>query len=315
LKQFLISIVLGFLAALGVWVGLFFSQLGTPTPTSIHLHQLLQRKRAYLQQAPAPGQTRKKRMIVVGGSNALFGLRASVLEKMLDKKVGNLATYAYLPLPFLVDQVKQVARPQDTVLLSLEYEFYYKSTLYPRAIDYIVAREPAYIRRLTWWKQLQWILSVSTKRMATGLKYRKKRLPRVQSKGTYTPQGDLLQALASIKKKRGDPRTHGYSPLAFPETIDSQTPNWKQLRSFALWCRQKRVKLLITFPSLLLFPEYKKKKGVFFRLLMKQLRGDGFRTVGTPFQFMYPLQDIHDGHYHLYRRAAIRHTRRVAKQL
>jgi hypothetical protein len=64
------------------------------------------------------------KLIIVSGSNALFGIDSPTLERFIGRPVVNLATHASLPLEFHAAEVLKFAGPGDIVLMPLEYEYY-----------------------------------------------------------------------------------------------------------------------------------------------------------------------------------------------
>ncbi|GKG92647.1 hypothetical protein CE91St38_06550 [Desulfovibrionaceae bacterium] len=64
------------------------------------------------------------KIIILSGSNSLFGVCSDVLEKKLNYKVLNLAVHANLPLFFLEEKIKKYARNGDIVVFPFEYSLY-----------------------------------------------------------------------------------------------------------------------------------------------------------------------------------------------
>lgn len=67
------------------------------------------------------------RIIFVGGSSLAFGLDSVAVDRAFpDRGVVNLGLHAGLGLPFILREAEVVARPGDTLVVSLAYEFYYQ---------------------------------------------------------------------------------------------------------------------------------------------------------------------------------------------
>lgn len=60
-------------------------------------------------------------LILAGGSNLVFGVDSEQLERNLHMPVANLGLRAHLGLNFILNEVKDVAKKGDIVVLSLEY--------------------------------------------------------------------------------------------------------------------------------------------------------------------------------------------------
>jgi hypothetical protein len=70
------------------------------------------------------------KLILVGGSCTLFGIDAAAVQKALNVPTINFGLHAGMRLEDHLDNAREVARPGDTILLSLEpayYDFYSQS--------------------------------------------------------------------------------------------------------------------------------------------------------------------------------------------
>lgn len=72
-------------------------------------------KEAWLERAGSP------KIVIVGGSNAAFGIDSRRIEAETGKPVVNMAVTYRLGLPFLLNQVKNSLREGDLVIVSPEY--------------------------------------------------------------------------------------------------------------------------------------------------------------------------------------------------
>ncbi|MFS4448968.1 hypothetical protein [Maribacter sp. 2307UL18-2] len=61
------------------------------------------------------------KLILAGGSNLIFGVDSEKLEKALKIPVANLGLRAHLGLNFILNELRDVAKKGDVVLLSVEY--------------------------------------------------------------------------------------------------------------------------------------------------------------------------------------------------
>lgn len=68
-----------------------------------------------------------RRLIIVAGSNGLFGINAAQLERETSYRAINAATHAGLSLKFTALTLLNLTRPGDIVLMPLEYDTYYRS--------------------------------------------------------------------------------------------------------------------------------------------------------------------------------------------
>ena len=73
---------------LGINAAAFFAVLGVPTINSRWTHQIWEKKQRLAAEAAGP------RFLIVGGSSALFGIKAQELEKVTGMRTINLGTHA-----------------------------------------------------------------------------------------------------------------------------------------------------------------------------------------------------------------------------
>jgi hypothetical protein len=64
------------------------------------------------------------KILIVSGSNALFGFDSETLQRLLAKPVVNLAGHAGLSLDFHIEMALVHARADDTVIMPLEFGYY-----------------------------------------------------------------------------------------------------------------------------------------------------------------------------------------------
>lgn len=66
----------------------------------------------------------KKRLIIISGSNSLFGFNGELIDKNTEFFPINYAAHAGLPLEFLIDILISNAKNGDVVFMPLEFEYY-----------------------------------------------------------------------------------------------------------------------------------------------------------------------------------------------
>ena len=72
--------------------------------------------------ANVPAQDRPGR-----GSNIAYGLDSSVIQRELGGHVVNMGVNGYLGVRFMLEEVKDAIKAPDVVVISLEYDSFYKS--------------------------------------------------------------------------------------------------------------------------------------------------------------------------------------------
>lgn len=79
---------------------------------------LYQRKDISMREHPA---TERGRIVIVGGSDALFGIDAAQIERALGVPTINYGTHAGLGASYILDRARRALHPGDTVVLTLAY--------------------------------------------------------------------------------------------------------------------------------------------------------------------------------------------------
>ena len=169
--KFLGGVIAGVLLLLGVNVAALYAVLGVPTVNSRWAFEIYQKKQEIAAQAASP------RLLVCGGSSALFGIKAQELEKKAGMRTINLGTHAGLGLACILRQARAVARPGDTLLLVLEYDLYDSGKLGvdrvgQEEIDYVLSHEPAVVRNLSLPQLYKVVMATPVKRLKIGIKNR-----------------------------------------------------------------------------------------------------------------------------------------------
>jgi hypothetical protein len=108
-------------------------------------------KHQRLRDAPSP------RMILVGGSNLLFGIDSTLIERDTDYHPVNMGLIGGLRLEYVLNEVKAAARDGDLIVLSIEYNTLNAAAIQEEAqvIMGVLAQRPANLRFITWpqWRQ------------------------------------------------------------------------------------------------------------------------------------------------------------------
>jgi hypothetical protein len=308
----LVAIALGFAIAAATWAALFAAQFGRPTLGTRWAYELLEAKDSISRAAAG------RRVLIGGGSNALFGIRADRLQHALGVPVRNLATYAGLGLPYLLHRLKQQARSGDVILLSLEYELYSRQ---PDSVqvDYFSARDPAYFRSMPIATQVTGVLRMDVGRAIGPLLQSHYREPPRNPFSVYeAPQhldemGDTLGNNAVLKNDALRRQVDRLTPV----DIKLGPDNAIILRDFAAWAQSKGIRVLATHPNTIDFgPAYRTRE------VERHLREiDGLHAeIGVAFlerwdETIFPASYFFDTVYHLDSMGAAIRTDALAARL
>lgn len=319
--RFFTGLVTGLAIAFVIYFGLVQWQLGAPTTSSYWSFDLNTRKHARAASIPGP------KLLIIGGSGALFGISARRFESELGVPTVNLTTHAALQTAYILTLARKAARPGDTVLLALEYELYeagntnmdqWADALF---IDFLMARDPAYFRSLPVGDQFDLSMRLSRDRLKRGLKgtLRPPPPPEFQE---YTPYdsknvdeyGDMT-GHKSARVPSGTPAELEIS-AALANGLSKARSGMTEIRKFIDWAKTHDVRVLATFPNLCDSPAYDSPKA---QSTAEEITGLyqslGVPTVGDYRGSLLPRSDFYDTYYHLTEEASAERTKRLAVQL
>lgn len=111
------------------------------------------------------------KMIILSGSNGLFGIDSKVLEETSGFPVVNLAAHGSLDLNFYYEKLKEHIGENDVVVMPLEYDYYFASdTLSEWFCNNISAwGADDYLSKLSRWEYLKFIYGTPKERVFEGL--------------------------------------------------------------------------------------------------------------------------------------------------
>ena len=310
MQRFWLAAALGLLLPTLGWLTGLAAQLGTPTPSSRWVFEAYEKKTRAALATPPP------RVLIVAGSNALFGLDLPSLSRAWGRPVVNMAVNAGLGLPYILWQARQVARAGDMILLPLEYSLLVDDDR-PNAqiIDHALARDTAYWHAMPPWRQAWFAAALSPERWWQGLRrlddppitaglYGGHHIDAVGDQ-THTAPADRSPAEAAAVAAS---RVWDYGARA-----RTSRGGWAELAAFARWARQADVCLAAVPASFLMQARYfdDPVERAFYDGLPALLSGLGIPYFGQPRDFMYPADRFFNTDYHLQDWARRDHTQRI----
>ena len=310
----------GLVLMFALTVGAFYLNLGVPTDTSGWAFELNQKKRLLAEQTASP------KLLLVGGSGTLFGLSAREIDQQTGWRTVNLGTHGVLGPTYILHLARAAARPGDTVLLVLEYEFYNYGKIdqtwaHWLLVDYIISRDPAFFHQLTFRERWTLFMLTSNGRLLQGLKNRLRPEPPYNDEGlgVYSVRhlnewGDLTRHTAAHRLAQRDAILTTKSVLGRGLSEDAQglTP----IEAFCRWAQTNHIHVLATFPNLCDQPEY---HGPVAQHTVKIIE-DFYARIGVPvigdyMDSLLPEPKILDAMYHPTEEAALERTQRLIPNL
>jgi hypothetical protein len=308
----LASVAIFIAVSAAAWAALYRLDYGKPTVQSRWVHALYEDKTRIAQAIAGP------KIVVVGGSSVLFGVRADMLSKALAVPVVNFGTHAGLDLDYLLHRSTAALRPGDMVLLCIEYEMYNGEALQMSEVllDYALARDPAYLGTLPARVQLDSAMMLSWSRALEP--WRGERLPPVMPFNPYfaprhlDANGDTLGNATVLRWDGWRGRLAKLEPIHFYPSPSK----FERLAAYVRWCRERGIAVVGVSPPMLndaayATPDFAGR----FALVGDWYRAQAVPLLLRPADAFQPVEVFFDTRYHLDSAAASAYTARVAERL
>jgi len=281
-----------------MWAALVYAQQGTPTNSSRWINECIVKKTTYA------NTIHERKLLVVAGSNALFGISSKMVENELNIPSVNMAVHAGLGLDYILGQSKKVINPGDIVILALEYEHYdYDGSPSSTLIDYVVSCDFSYATQKPINETGKFIFGMDVSRLREGLNNKfilHGGVPRYgYQSNTLNINGDeTYHKIENSKSIKFLSKLDATKPLT--KGIKDNTKAWSVLDNFIEWCNQNNVTLLVTYPSILYNDAYFSNNAIeSINKIETFWISRGVRIVGKYDDFIYKPEYFYDTIYHL----------------
>lgn len=118
----------------------------------------------------AKNSLNKKKILVISGSNGLFGIDSKLLSDDLGYEVINLSTHASLDLEYFYFLIEKYLKKGDIVLMPLEFAYYKQEQYNDFHINNMIAwGKEDYIDKLDLYEKFNFIMSIPKSRIYKGL--------------------------------------------------------------------------------------------------------------------------------------------------
>ncbi len=294
IRIYFLSMLLG----LGLWSLVVWGQVGNPTKGSQWIAEAYKHKEKYAKSIETP------KIVIVAGSNGLFGIDSGMLGKAFNMPVVNMCVNAGIDLPPILEHGKRVIKEGDTVLLPLEYPLYsYNGEPIVQMIDYLYAREPRMLDTISYQEQF-WILwHLSIKRLYAGYMDGK---DTPISKGVYGVhnidfRGDQLLIDSRLQQDAMRRELANQKPETYGIGYKKDALGWEYLEQFVQWCRARDVQVVFMPSTLMDDPFYHNdpKEKSYYKSIANRVREQGWIYVGDPYSYMYAPSLYFNTNFHL----------------
>lgn len=315
--RFLGGLLTGFLLLALAWTAAWHASLGLPVTTGDRTLAAWYKIKndAAFHAGSAP------KVVIGGGSNALYGIDASRMAASLGVPVVNFGTHAALNLDYLLWRLSGALKPGDVVILSLEWDHFLRGIFELNEVSgpYLLGADPDYLERLPWPQRLQIMMSSGWERILMPFKLSAKENYHVQKAFEESTAGLRLDALGDFKLNRpadkGPEQQRALDGIVLdPNLVLSaaqslSNPVWKRLGSFIKSCRKKNIAVWIAFPSLMDSPAYRSERAwKVYQVFEKNFEALGARVLTRQPETLYPRNFFFDTVYHLQSDARAKRT-------
>ena len=309
--KFLAGLLTGGAIGIAVFAGFVSLAQGRPTVETRGIAAMAIRKAEIAQAKQTP------KILFVGGSSVDLGISAERASQLLGMPAVNMGLIAPLGISYLTEQVKKIAKPEDIVVLALEYNLYNwagNSELWldPSFVKFVIAQDPGYLWELLLRYRWNILTRISTPHLATVLlRNRARDKPTIDNMNEYGDRTDnTLEARPEVAPQRVKPLSQlleglGKEPKGFPALVE-----------FIKWAKNKNITVIATFPNISQNSEYRDSvlNGI-EKQLTEFYQSNGVPIVGSLHGAMFPEEDCYDTLYHLTTPAVERRTRNLCKSL
>lgn len=310
LKTVLISLLISYI----IFILLVLNQISAPTESSRWIYEVYTIKSRLASLSPNP------KLLLVSGSNALFGISCQTIQQETKVPCVNTAVQAGLGIDYILNHARSFAKPGDTILVPLEYGLYtLDDTPTDVLIDYVFARDPKYLLSVNAIAKVRLIGGMSFTRLARGISA-KFQVPKQKNSGyqskninNYGDETSNSEAKITDVEQR---KVNEQIPISLRGKLASDSAAFKTLREFANWCKSNKIQLIATWPNTIWFDVYKKPiYQDFFQDIKKFYTSIDVPIVGKHDDFMYAKNMFYDTNYHLNDKGVRYHTKQVINLL
>lgn len=264
----------------------------------------------------APGN----KVVFVGGSATLFGVRTEDIEKELKIPIVNYGVHAGLEIDYILERAKRILKPGDVAILPLEYEhLIYDGSLNEIRTRYVLLFDKDYFKSLPFFDKIQYIFKFSplTIELTFWSELWKilgnKNCLRTYDAKTLNKNGDETNNIGNniIKQKYDE-----FGPIVIQKRDFKETPGLKLLTNFNKWCMGHNIKFFVTYAPTIAFKVYNDNKyQEYFIKVQEYLTDHNIKAIGSPNDFFYGKDYFYDTQYHLNSYGMTYHTKKLISKM
>lgn len=300
-KRFLIVLfIVIFVLTLIIHPVIFFINLGKKNLVEQYLSEWIEVKEKY-------SNENENKIVILSGSNTIFGVNAEKMEKELNIPVLNAGTHAALHEYIFYWAENNILKDGDIVILPLEYEQYEKNEYAEEYLNYILGYEERYFNTFNLYGKLEFIYKVSPNTLLNNTK--DLLLFKIPAKYGYPDTGYSSKYLNNngdmTNNKEENRRTNEKLMQTTKEKvfIEDEIPSKEfkdNMERFIEYCNVHNIKIYATWPAYLykdkFFSDNDLKK---IYDIQNYYNSKNIKVLGNYTDSLYNIELFYDSYYHL----------------
>jgi hypothetical protein len=308
IKTFLLSLFFSFI----FWFSLIWGQTDNPTLMSQWVYDVYHKKETIAK------SIKGKKIVIVAGSNALFGIDSKRLSDYFNLPIVNFGVNAGVELPLILYKAKKVINPNDIVIAPLEYPMYsYSGEIGIQMIDYLLSREPSFFWKLSIKEQFYILWHTTFARIIDGYIYKGGETIRSGVFGVHNidKYGDQIKTNNKYKESYMYKEIKNYknNPEKYGKSFKKDSIGWDYLKEFINWSKDKNVTVIFMPSALMKHSSYYKNpiEYKFYKDIGTIVQNRGWNYIGDPFDYMYNSSYHFNTNFHLTDRGRVFNTNKI----
>lgn len=303
-KKYILSIFLFTIVLYMSYLGAVYFFFKYPKSSTLWINNLYKKKLEYSKSIEG------RKIILIGGSNVLFGISAKRLEKKLGIPVLNLGTHGALGAEYLLYRAKRdYLNPGDIVLLSLEYRAFLKKDQSSAERDfYIMSYDKEFLKSLSLQEKFKNLRRVgfgdfmySIQSQLTGDPKVKKRtfynFKRINVNGDQIIPNENNIEKTKLRKVRILKQIESIGTKVFDSKIKKDATGFLALDEFIDWCKQSNITVYYEFCPMGTNDVNKHTESVLKSEIIEYLKSKDVKIVNT--KIFYDIKYLFDTKNHL----------------
>lgn len=278
-----------------LWLLLVIGQIENPTRPMRWV------KEAYELKETKALEINANKIIIVSGSNGLYGIDSERLRNYYGRPVINTAVHAGLGPGYILNRSKTVAKKGDIIFLPFEYAHYQRDSVPSEMLtSYLLSYDVEYIRLLSWYEQWRIFAGLKFTRLYAGYMEQdfrnKEDINNFQNINAY---GDRINIEPTKMTRRQQLAIKNLKPEEIYKT-ELSSYFIGVMGEYLTWAKTQGVCIIVMPPSFMFFDEYRKKPyPEFFSNIRTYFISRDVSFVGDPYSYMYEKKYFFDTRYHL----------------